>query len=65
MSVVATALVLGLVIVGLVRTRWLRPSGAVVCIVFGLVLGGTPAGPAVNQTLDELGGWAYTQLQQV
>ena len=65
MSVVATALVLGLVIAGLVRTRWLRPSGAVVCIVFGMVLGGTPVGPTLNDGLNDFGGWAYGQLRSV
>lgn len=65
MSVVAAAIVLGLVVVGFIRTRWLRPSGAVVCVVFGLVLGGTPAGPVVNSTRNDFGGWAYGQLRSV
>jgi hypothetical protein len=65
MSVVATAIVLGLVVVALIRTRWVRFSGAVVCVVFGLVLGATPAGPAVNGVLTDVGAWLFAQLQSV
>jgi hypothetical protein len=65
MSVAATALVLGLVVVALIKTKWVKPSGAVVCVIFGLVLGATPAGPAVNRTLTDVGDWAYAQLQSV
>ena len=45
MSVAATALVLGLVVVALIKTKWVKLSGAIVCVIFGLVLGATPAGP--------------------
>jgi hypothetical protein len=65
MSVAATALVLGLVVVALIKTKWVKLSGAIVCVIFGLVLGATPAGTAVNLALTGVGDWAYTQLQSV
>jgi hypothetical protein len=46
MSVTAVLVILGALVVLLIRTRWLRLSGAVVCIVFGVVLGMSPLGPA-------------------
>jgi hypothetical protein len=65
MSVVATAVILGLVLIALLKTKWVRFSGAVVCVLFGLVLGATPVGPLVNQTLTDLGEWTYVQLQSI
>jgi hypothetical protein len=65
MSVAATALVLGLVVMALIKTKWVKLSGAIVCVIFGLVLGATPAGPAVNRALTGVGDWAFSQLQSV
>lgn len=65
MSVTATAVILGALVVLLIRSRALRVGGAVICVVFGLVLGATPAGPAVGQMLDAVGGWIYTTLRGI
>jgi hypothetical protein len=59
MSVVATALLLGVLVVFLVRVKQVKAVGALVCITFGLVLGATPAGPQVNRTLDQAGSSAW------
>jgi hypothetical protein len=65
MSVVATAVVLFLLILLLMRTHTLRVGSALVCIVFGLVLGSTPAGPAVNHGLKSSGHWMWVQVNRL
>ncbi|SOD73282.1 hypothetical protein SAMN05892883_2573 [Jatrophihabitans sp. GAS493] len=65
MSVVAVALILGVFVVFLVRVRQVKAGGAVVCVVFGLVLGATPAGPNVNQFLDQAGSSAWAWVSQL
>ena len=62
-SVTAVLVVLGALVVLLIRTRWLRLSGALVCVVFGLVLGISPMGPASVQVVGSVGGWAYDSLR--
>jgi hypothetical protein len=61
MSVVAVAVLLGVLVMFLIRVKQVKAAGAAVCIVFGLVLGATPAGPQVNRTLDQAGSsaWAW------
>ncbi|HET7735065.1 MAG TPA: hypothetical protein VFK52_03760 [Nocardioidaceae bacterium] len=65
MSVAAVGLVLGALVLALLKTKWVKPSGAIICIVFGVVLAGGPAGPAVGDALSGVGGWAYSQLRSV
>jgi hypothetical protein len=62
MSVVGTAVVLGLLVALLLRMRVARASVAVVCVLFGLVLGATPIGDGVNRALTTLGSWVWAQL---
>jgi hypothetical protein len=40
----AVAVLLGVFVLFMVKTRWARGSGAVVCVLFGLVLASSPAG---------------------
>ena len=54
MSVVAVALVLGALVILLLRTSKLGLGSAVVCMLFGLVIAATPAGPSVHQALGLL-----------
>lgn len=65
MSVTAAALVLGALVVLLVRTRWVRSSGAVVCVVFGMVLAASPVGAASADVLGSVGSWAYDSLRSL
>ena len=62
MSVVAVAVVLALLVVLLLRTRQLRIGSCLVCILLGLVIGATPAGPAVNEGLTAAGTWLWGQV---
>ena len=62
MSVVTVSLVLGLLVVLLLRTRSLGAGSACVCILFGFVLGATPAGPVLGDVLDSAGAWAWSAL---
>ena len=62
MSVVGFAVVLGLLVVLLLRTARLGVGSAVVCILFGLVVAVTPAGPTVHGALDSSGAWLWTQV---
>ena len=62
MSVVGTAVVLGLLVVLLLRMKIARFSVVLVCVLFGLVLGATPIGDGVNHALTSLGQWMWRQL---
>jgi hypothetical protein len=61
MSVTVTAVLLALAVVLLIRSSKVQFGGALVCVVFGLVLGATPAGPVVNSTLSAFGSWVWSQ----
>lgn len=65
MSVTAVLVILGALVVLLIRTRWLRFSGAVVCVVFGIVLSMSPMGPASADVIASVGSWAYGSLQNL
>ena len=65
MSVVGAAVILGLIVAALVRMKVARVSVAVVCVLFGLVLGSTPIGDGVNAGLSKLGGWTAHQLAEL
>ena len=62
MSVIGTAVVLGVLVVLLLRMRVARASVVIVCVLFGLVLGATPIGDGVNKALTSLGSWTWQQL---
>ena len=62
MSVVGTAIVLGLLVAVMVKMRIARASVVIVCVLFGLVLGATPIGGGVNRALTALGAWVWSQL---
>ena len=62
MSVVGTAIVLGLLVAVMVKMRIARASVVIVCVLFGLVLGATPIGDGVNRALTALGSWVWAQL---
>ena len=61
-SVVAVAVLLGLFVVLLLRTRLLGAGGALVCVLFGFTLGATPAGPVVGELLNASGAWLWSAL---
>ncbi len=65
MSVVAVALVLGALVVLLLRTAKLGLGSALVCMLFGLVLAITPAGPRVHEALDSSGAWLWGQVSSL
>ena len=62
MSVVGAAVILGVIIVAMLRMRVARASVVVVCVLFGLVLGASPVGDAVNTAVAAVGGWAAARL---
>ena len=59
---VAVAVLLGALLVLLVQTRQVRLGSAVVCVLFGFVLGITPAGPSVQAALESTGTWVWEQV---
>jgi hypothetical protein len=65
MSVTAVAVVLGVLVAFMIKSRWVRASGAVVCVLFGLALSASPAGPAVGSVMDDVGGWTWTTLREM
>jgi hypothetical protein len=65
MSVVAVALVLGALILLLLRTAKLGLGSAVVCMLFGLVVASTPAGPRVDEALASSGACLWGQVSSL
>jgi hypothetical protein len=65
MSVVAVAVILGALLLLLLRTSQLSLGSALVAIIFGLVLAGTPAGPVVSEALHQAGVWAWGQVRSL
>ncbi|MDN5761652.1 MAG: hypothetical protein L0H41_04980 [Microlunatus sp.] len=62
MSVVGAAVVLGVLVLLLVKLKAVRLPSALVCILFGLVLGLTSVGAMANRGLTSVGQWMSTQL---
>ncbi len=62
MSVVGTAIVLGLLVALMLKMRIARASVVIVCVLFGLVLGATPIGDGVNHALTSFGHWVWARL---
>jgi hypothetical protein len=62
MSIVAVCVALGGLVVLLVRTKQLKVGSGLVCVVLGLVLGVTSAGPAVNDGLTSGGSWIWAKV---
>jgi hypothetical protein len=56
-TVVGAAVILGVVVAVPVKMKVARPSVAIVCIVFGLVLGATPIGDGVDAAVAAVGRW--------
>jgi hypothetical protein len=64
-SVAAVAVILAALVVLLLRTRQLRAGSCMVCVLLGLVIGATPAGPAVNEGLTAAGTWLWEQVSSL
>jgi len=65
MTVVGFAVVLGALVLLLLRTAKLGLGSALVCVLFGLVVAITPAGPAVHQAMDSSGAWLWGQVSSL
>ena len=59
MSVVVTACLLAAAVVALITSHRVKFGVALVCVVFGLVLGASPVGPPVNTALSGFGDWVW------
>jgi hypothetical protein len=64
-SVTAAAVILAALVLLLVKLKAVRPVGALVCVLLGLVVAAGPAGPAVQQALDDIGTWGYQKLTEL
>lgn len=65
MSVVAAALILGLIVVLLIKWKIVKLVVAIVCILFGLVLGVTPIGKGTLAVVTSIGNFASAQLDRL
>ena len=65
MSVVAVALVLGALVLLLLRTAKLGFGSALVCVLLGMVIAITPAGPQMQEALDASGVWLWGQVSSL
>ncbi|QDP94800.1 hypothetical protein FOE78_01695 [Microlunatus elymi] len=65
LSAVAVAVLLGLLIVFMIKSKIQRIPGAVVCVLFGLVIGVTPVGDPVQDALHASGAWLWEQVTQL
>jgi len=59
MTAVSVALVLAGVMALLMKGSGLGPGSAFVCVLFGLVLAATPAGPALQDVMAATGDWMW------
>lgn len=56
---VSVALVLAALMALLMKGNGLGPGSALVCVLFGLVLAATPAGPALQNVMAATGDWMW------
>ena len=57
MTVVGAAVILGLLVGVMVKMKIARPTAAIVCVLFGLVLGATPIGDGLYDGVAAVGVW--------
>ena len=62
MSVIGAAIVLGLIVAALVKMNIARPVAAIICVLFGLVLGATPIGDGLYSGVASVGVWLSDAL---
>lgn len=62
MSLLALAVVLGLLIALFVKAKWVRPVPGLVCVAFGVLLAAGPAGPPFLTALSDAGDWVSSSL---
>jgi putative Ca2+/H+ antiporter (TMEM165/GDT1 family) len=65
LSAAGVAVLLGLLIVFLIKARALRVSGAILCIIFGLVIGLTAIADPVGYVLTVSGSWLWRQVTRL
>ena len=65
MSIVAAAVLLGLIVVLLIKWKLVKGVVAVVCVLFGLVLGATPIGDGVVHVVKSVGAFTSDQLARL
>jgi hypothetical protein len=65
MSTTAVAVILAVLVAFMIKSRWVRASGALVCVLFGLVLSASPAGPPVGSVVGDVGDWTWTTLREM
>lgn len=65
LSAVGVAVVLGVLIAFLIKAKVIRVSGAVLCILFGLVIGVTPIGNPVEHALNVSGAWLWQRVTRL
>ena len=65
MSVVAAAVILGLIVMLMIKWKVVKVFVALVCILFGLVLGVTPIGGGVLHVVKSVGAFTATQLERL
>jgi hypothetical protein len=62
MSLLALAVLLGLLIALFVKAKWVRPVPGLVCVAFGVLLSAGPAGPPILRALSDAGDWMSSSL---
>lgn len=65
LSTVAVAFILGVLVVFLIKSKLIKLPGAIVCVVFGLVVGLTPIGDPVDHVLNASGVWLWQQVSRL
>jgi len=65
MSLVAIAVVLGVLIVLFMKARWVQPIPGIVCVLFGVLLAAGPAGPPLQSFVTDAGAWVDRSLESL
>ena len=63
MSLVAIAVVLGLLIALFFKAKWVQPAPGRVCILFGIVVAAGPVGPPIQGLVADWGSWVDRSLE--
>jgi hypothetical protein len=63
MSLIAVAVILGLLIVLFVKAKWVHPLPGLACVLFGVLLAAGPVGPPLQEFVADAGAWVDRSLE--
>lgn len=65
MSLVAIAVVLGVLLALFMKAKWVQPVPGLLCVLFGVVLAAGPVGPPLQGFVADAGAWVDRSLEDL